>query len=132
MLDVNNEMFIVSVAIKKWEEMPMHFKRQAQIEAQSGAHVKALLFDKALTGVPAEYSDYINIFSVENVTKLPENPGMNEYTIKLEENKQPLFGPIYSLGLVELEMLKTYMETNLAYNFIRPLKSPADILILFD
>lgn len=28
--------------------------------------------------------------------------------------KQPLYGPIYSLKLVELETLKTYIKTNLA------------------
>ena len=57
---------------------------------------------------------------------------MNEHAIKLEENKQPFFGPIYSLGSVEMEMLKTYIETNLANGFIRPLKSPAGAPILFD
>ena len=38
----------------------------------------------------------------------------------------------YSLGLVELETLKTYIETNLANGFIRLSKSPAGALILFD
>ena len=32
-----------------------------------------------------EYSDYNNVFSAENVIKLPENTRMNEYAIKLEE-----------------------------------------------
>ena len=57
---------------------------------------------------------------------------MNEHAIKLEEGKQPLFGPIYSLGLVELETLKTYIKTNLANSFIRPSKSLARAPILFD
>ena len=57
---------------------------------------------------------------------------MNEHAIKLEEDKQPPFGPIYSLGPVELETLKTYIETNLANGFIRPSKSPAGAPILFD
>ena len=50
--------------------------------------------------------------------ELSENTGMNKYAIKLEEGKQPLFGPIYSLGLVELEILKIYIKTNLANGFI--------------
>ena len=57
---------------------------------------------------------------------------MNEHAIKLEKGKQPLFGPIYSLGPVELEMLKTYIKTNLANGFIRPSKFPAGAPILFD
>ena len=88
----------------------MHSKRQAQ--------VGVLLFDKASTKVPAEYSDYSNVFSVENVAKLLENTGINEHAIKLEEGKQPSFGQIYSLGPVELEILKTYIKTNLANSFI--------------
>ena len=57
---------------------------------------------------------------------------MNEYAIKLEENKQPSFKPIYSLGLVELKTLKTYIETNLINGFICFFKSPAEASILFD
>ena len=104
--------------------MPVHSERQAQ--------VGALLFNEAPTEVPAEYSDYSDVFSAEHAAKLPENTGMNEHAIKLEEGKQPSFGSIYSLGPVELETLKTYIETNLANGFIRPFKSPARAPILFD
>ena len=115
---------MVHVAIREREEMPVHSERQAQ--------VGALLFDKAPTKVPAEYSDYSDVFSAENAAELPENTGMNEHAIKLEEGKQPPFDPIYSLGPVELETLKTYIKTNLANSFIRPSKSPAGAPILFD
>ena len=64
--------------------------------------------------------------------KLQENTGINEYAIELEEDKQPLFEPIYNLGPVELEMSIIYMETNLANGFIRPSKSLAGTPILFD
>ena len=57
---------------------------------------------------------------------------MNEYAIKLEKGKQPSFGLIYSLRLVELEILKTYIEINLANGFIQPSKSPTGASILFD
>ena len=104
--------------------MPVHSKRQAQ--------VRALLLDKALTEVLAKYSNYSNIFSVEYAVELPENTRMNEYAIELEEGKQPLLGPIYSLESVELEILKIYIKINLANGFIWPSKSPAGALILFD
>ena len=64
--------------------------------------------------------------------ELPENTGINEHAIKLEEGKQAPFGPIYSLGPVELKTLKTYIKTNLANGFIQPYKSPAGTPILFD
>ena len=57
---------------------------------------------------------------------------MNEHAIKLEEDKQPSFGPIYNLGSMGVKTLKTYIETNLANGFIRPSKSSAGALILFD
>ena len=57
---------------------------------------------------------------------------MNEHAIKLEEDKQPLFEPIYSLGPVELKTLKTYIESNLANGFIYLFKSPIKAPILFD
>ena len=123
-LDVDSETFVVHVAIREQEEMPVHSEKQAQ--------VGALLFDKAPTKVPAEYSDYSDVFSAENAAELLENTGMNEHAIELEKDKQPPFGPIYSLGPVELETLKTYIETNLANGFIRPSKSPAGAPIFFD
>ena len=108
--------------------MLMYFKRQSQIKVQ----VVALLFNKAPTEVSAEYSNYSNVFSAEYAVELPENTGINDHAIKLEEDKQPSFEPIYSLGLVELETLKTCIRTNLANGFIRPSKSLARASILFN
>ena len=69
--------------------MPVHSKKQAQVEA--------LLFDKTSIEVLVEYSNYSNIFFAKNVAELPKNIRKNDYTIKLEEGKQPSFGSIYSL-----------------------------------
>ena len=131
-LNADSKTFIVHVAIREQEEIAIDLGRKAQIEAQNEAQVGALLFDKVLTEVPAEYSDYSDVFLAENAVELPENIGMNEHAIKLEEGKQPSFGSIYSLDLVELETLKTYIKTNLANSFIRLSKSPAGAPILFD
>ena len=85
-LDADSETFVVHMAIREWEKMAINLDRKAQ--------VGALLFDKALTEVPAEYSNYSNVFLSENATKLPENIGMSEHAIKLEKSKQPSFGLI--------------------------------------
>ena len=63
---------------------------------------------------------------------LPERTNLNEHAINLEDGKQPPYEPIYSLGPVELETLKIYIETHLKTGFIRPSKSPAGAPILFD
>ena len=86
----------------------------------------------APTKVPAKYLDFADVFSPDLTTKLLEHIEINTYAIDLKEGKQPPYGSIHSLGPVELETLKIYIETNLANSFIRPSKSPAGAPILFD
>lgn len=61
---------------------------------------------KAVT-VLAKYSDFANVFSKKSAAVLPERTDLNEHTIKLQEGKQPPYGPIYNLKPVELKTLKT-------------------------
>ena len=73
--------------------------------------------------IPIEYSNYSNVFSAEYVAKLLEYTGINNHVIEQEEGKQISFVPIYSLGLVGLEIVKTYIEANLANYFMWSFKS---------
>ena len=61
-----------------------------------------------------------------------EYTGINKLAIELVEGKLPPYGPIYSLGPVELETLKAYIKTYLMTGFIRPSKSPVGSPIFFD
>lgn len=58
------------------------------------------------------------MFSFNLVIELSKNTGINKYAIKLEKNKQLLSGPIYSLGPVKLETMKTYIKSYLKNEFI--------------
>ena len=58
--------------------MLVHFKKQAQI--------RVLLFNKASIKILAEYSNYSDIFSIKNITKLLENIGINKHA-KLKKDK---------------------------------------------
>ena len=91
-----------------------------------------MIIEKTPTKVPAEYSDFADVFSLDLASELLEHTGINDHIIELVNGQQPLYGPIYSLELVELETLKVYIETNLANGFINPSKSPAGAPILFD
>ena len=82
--------------------------------------------NEALISIPIEYFDFADVFSPELTSKLLENTKINDHAIKLGDDQQPSYGPIYSLGPVELETLKTYIEINLANSFIRPFKSLAE------
>lgn len=64
--------------------------------------------------------------------ELTENIGINKYAIKLVKGKELLYGSLYSLGPVELEILKVYIETHLKTGFIRSFKFPISAPILFD
>ena len=57
---------------------------------------------------------------------------INDYAIELVDNQKPPYNLIYSLGPVELEILKIYFKYNVANSFIRPSKFFARALIFFN
>ena len=120
-LDEKSETFVIYVASLNLTP-GIHPDRAAQIASLLTEEVK----------IPDEYSDFTDVFSKEKALVLPERIELNEHAIDLENGKQPPYGPIYSLGPVELETLKTYIETHLKTGFIRPSKSLAGAPIFFD
>ena len=120
-LDENSETFVIYVA--SLSLVPgIHPDRETQIASLLTKEVK----------IPDKYSDFTDVFSEEKTLVLLERTEFNEHAIDLEDSKQPPYGPIYSLGPVELETLKTYIETHLKTGFIQPSKSLAGAPILFD
>ena len=99
------------------------------IQLSCQAQVTLLMSKK--TGIPTKYSDFSNVFSLDSAVELLEHTRINDHFINLLDNKQPPYSLIYSLGPVELETLKIYIETNLASGFIRSFKSLASTPILF-
>ena len=96
------------------------------------SQIASLIAKKAFTKVPIQYSDFTDVFSQDLISKLFKPIKINNYTIELVNGQQSPYGSIYSLELVELGALKTYIETNLANRFIKPLKLSVNILILFE
>ena len=111
-LNKNVQVFVLHVTSLTLNLMSIHLAKKAEIVSLITKEVK----------IPTNYSDFSNVFSEEKALILPKIIDLNQYAIKLQENQQPLYRPIYSLGLVELEMLKIYIKTNLANSFIWPLK----------
>ena len=125
-LDPGHETFVVYVASL---ESP---SQEGDVYPSRRAQIAALVVNEAPISISTKYSDFANIFSPELALELPEHTRINDHAIKLVDNQQPSYGPIYSLGPVELETLKTYIETNLKNGFIRPSKSLVGAPILFD
>ena len=123
--DSKNKAFVIHIpALSVDPGDQMHPLRTAQI-----AHLKA---DKLFSKVSSEYADFADVFSPKLSAELLEHMKINDHAIELVDDWQPLYGAIYSLGPVELEILKAYIKNNLANGFIRPSKSPAGAPIYFD
>ena len=118
-LDKHVEAFIMHMTF--FLTMPIYPVRKAQI---------ALLVAKKVK-IPTKYLDFSNVFLKKKALILSEITELNQHAIELPDGQQSFYGPIYSLSLVKLKTLKTYIETNFGNNFIWPSKSPAGTSILF-
>ena len=106
--------------------------KESNVFLSCRAQIAALVANESSTSISIEYSDFVDIFSLELVSKLLEHTRINDYAIELVNNQQPPYWSIYNLGPVELETLKTYIKTNLANDLIRPSKFLARAPIFFD
>lgn len=122
-LDLEQMAFVVHITTLFVKPMKVYLDCKVQIAV--------LIADKAPVIVPAEYLDFADVIFKKSAVVLLEHIEINSHAINLDEGKKTLYEPIYSLGLVELEILKTYIKTNLANSFIRFFKSLASALILF-
>ena len=100
------------------------------IHLDRAAQIASFLTEKI--EISDDYSDFVDIFSEEKPLVLSERTELNNYDIDLEDGKQSPYGPIYSLSPVELETLKTYIDTHLKTGFIQPSKSLIGTPILFN
>ena len=134
-LDPEHKTYIVHVGSVSSDASPSSSASQLELDVHPSRRpqISGLIAEEAPTTVPAEYSDFADVFSPDLASELPEHTGINDHAIELVDGcQQPPYGPIYSLGPVEPETLKAYIETNLANRFIRPSKLPAGAPILFD
>ena len=102
----------------------MHPLKRAPI-----AYLKA---DEASSKFLSKYPKFVDVFSPNLGANFPKHTEINNYATEFLNNQQPSYVLIYSLGLVELEILEAYIENNLVNNFIKPSKSPAEVPILFN
>lgn len=86
--------------------------------------------DKAHTIVVPEYSNFANVFFLKLAAERLDYTEINNHVINLMDSKYLFYKPIYSLGLIELEIFNIYIEIYLANNFIKLTKSPTYLLIL--
>jgi transposase InsO family protein len=81
--------------------------------------------------VPEEYHDLIDVFEKKEADKLAPHREGYDIGIDLEPGKMPKFGPLYSMSRGELQVLREYLDEQLAKGFIRPSRSPFASPVLF-
>ena len=109
MLDENFENFVVYVAFFNLTSAPTIYPDKA-------AQIASLLTKEVK--ISDKYSDFVDVFLEENTLVLPKRIKLNEHAINLKNGKQQFYGLIYSISMVELETLKTYIEIYLKIEFI--------------
>lgn len=81
--------------------------------------------------LPKEYHQFLHLFDRSAADKLPPHRPGHDHEIKLQEGKQPPFGPLYNMSQQELEVLLKTLKEYLAKGFIRASSSPAAAPVLF-
>lgn len=102
----------------------IHWNKKAQI--------KAFITKKTYIKIIVEYLNYANVFLPELAMKFPEHTEINNHFIDYRQKKQSPYCFIYSLGLVELEMLKFYIQTHSKIGFFYFSNLSAVAFIFFD
>ena len=123
-LDKNVKTFVIHVTFIRLNKpkISIHLARKAKIASLIAEEIKIL----------TKYSDVVNVFSEKKALVLLEQIDFNKHVIKLKNSKQLSYGLIYSLGLVKLEILKTYIETHPKTGFIWLFQPSTGASILFD
>ena len=125
-LDLEHKIFIVHIA--SFSSIPL----DADVHFSYKSQMAGLIAKKSFIKILAKYANFADIFFLDLISKLLKHTRINNYAIKLVDGQQPSYGVIYSLKLVELEILKTYIEINLANKFIKLFKLSVGALIFFD
>lgn len=118
----NEKFFVICIVALSWDlNIYLFYKNQ----------LASLLTDNTSIAIFFKYANFADFFFPEFATKLLEYTGINEHLINLINDQQQFYSTIYSLESIELKILKTYIKTNLAHDFIQAFKLPAEPFILF-
>lgn len=85
-LDKNIKVFIMHKTSLSLSLMLIYLVKKVQIYL--------LIIEKVI--IPKKYSDFFNVFLEKKTLVLLEITKLNQYAIKLQNNKQSLYRPIYS------------------------------------
>jgi hypothetical protein len=80
--------------------------------------------------IPKAYHEFIDVFSAEKAQRLPKHTPHDLKIFLAEDSSLPL-GTVYPLSEAELEILREYVQDNLAKGHIRPASAPGGAPVFF-
>lgn len=86
--------------------------------------------DEEKLKIPERYKEYEDVFTSPPLGELPEH-GPFDFTIELEEGKQPTYEPVRHLPEKHRQALKDFIRENLEKGYIRESKSSAAYPVTF-
>lgn len=87
--------------------------------------------DETIISLFFNYINFADVFSKILATKLLKYIEINNHTIDLVEGQKLSYESFYNLRILELEIIKAFIKTNLTISFIRLFKSFVGTFILF-
>ena len=81
-LDPEYETYVVHVA--SFSSTPL---ASLDVYPSRRPQVSGLIAEEALTKVPAEYSDFADVFSLDLASELPKHTGINDHAIELVDGQ---------------------------------------------
>ena len=82
-LDPESEIFIVHVVSLSSNVLPNSSTLDLDVHPSCRPWVSGLIAEEAPTKVPAEYSDFADVFSLDLASKLPEHTGIIDHAINM-------------------------------------------------
>ena len=106
-LDPGHETHVVHVGSVGFAVLPSFSPLELDVYPFCRPQVSGLIVEEASIKIPAEYSDFADVFSADLASELLGHNGINDHAIELVGDcQQPSYGPIYSLEPLELETVK--------------------------
>ena len=112
-------------------------QRRRLARVSEGSHAPSVIpgilkkYPTLQTGIPQVYKKWEYLFQEEETAAALPIHQPWDHEIRLEQGKQPTFGPIYALSEKELGTLRKYLDENMKKGFIQKSESPAGYPILF-
>ena len=104
MLDSEHETYVVHAGSVSFDALPSSSLLKLDVHTSRRPQISSVIAEKAPTKVPVKYADFVDVFSPDMASELPDHTGINNHFIELVN----------------------------ANGFIRPFKSPASAPIVFD